>query len=301
VPYAMTSGANKVDNEYKSRMIVILEVIRFLLLQALAFRGHDESSSSSNKGNFLEMIEWYKSKDKNVAHLLRTNQMTSPSIQKDLCKACADLTSKAIIEDIGGRNFSVLVDEARDASIKEQMAVILRYVNARGQVIERFLGIEEVADTTSYSLKQALDSMLAFHGLSISRLRGQGYDGASNMRGEFHGLQRRILDENPYAFYIHCFAHQLQLVVVSVAKCCSSVFDFFQTSTLIVNTVNASCKRRDQLAQQHHENLVNMLDRGELVSGRGKIKKPTLCDLGILDGVHIIRPYVVLFTCGMQF
>lgn len=150
--------------------------------------------------------------------------MTSPSIQKDLCKACADLTSKAIIEDIGGRNFSVLVDEARDASIKEQMAVILRYVNARGQVIERFLGIEEVADTTSYSLKQALDSMLAFHGLSISRLHGQGYDGASNMRGEFHGLQRRILDENP-----------------------------------------------------------------------------TLCDPGILDGVHIIRPYVVFFTCGMQF
>jgi hypothetical protein len=113
VPYAMTSGANKVDNEYKSRMTVILEVIRFLLLQVLAFRGHDESSSSSNKGIFLEMIEWYKSKDKNVAHLLRTNQMTSPSIQKDLCKACADLTSKAIIEDIGDRNFSVLVDEAR--------------------------------------------------------------------------------------------------------------------------------------------------------------------------------------------
>jgi hypothetical protein len=57
-----------------------------------------------------------------------------------------------------------LSDKARDASIKEQMAVILRYVNARGQVIERFLGIEEVADTTSYSLKQALDSMLSFHG-----------------------------------------------------------------------------------------------------------------------------------------
>ncbi|KAL5668512.1 hypothetical protein ACJX0J_020733, partial [Zea mays] len=33
------------------------------------------------------------------------------------------------------------------------------------------------------------------------------------MRGEFHGLQRRILDENPYAFYIHCFAHQLQLLM----------------------------------------------------------------------------------------
>ena len=54
--------------------------------------------------------------------------MTSPEIQKDLCRACAGQTSKTIIEDIGDRQFSVLVDEARDASIKEQMAVILRLV-----------------------------------------------------------------------------------------------------------------------------------------------------------------------------
>ena len=58
-----------------------------------------------------------------------------------------------------------------------------RYVNARGQVIERFLGLQEVADTTSSSLKNALDGMFAFCGFSMSRLRGQGYDGASNMRG----------------------------------------------------------------------------------------------------------------------
>jgi hypothetical protein len=143
-------------------------------------------------------------------------------------------------------------------------------VNARGEVIERFLGLREVADTSSSSLKLALDGMLASHGLSISRIRGQGYDGASNMRGEFSGLQRQILDENPYAFYIHCFAHQLQLVVVSVAKCCSSIFDFFQTSTLIVSTVNASCKRRDNLSQKHHDDLVRRLESGEIFPGRGK-------------------------------
>jgi hypothetical protein len=149
-------------------------------------------------------------------------------------------------------------------------------VNARGEVIERFLGLREVADTSSSSLKMALDGMLASHGLSISRIRGQGYDGASNMRGEFHGLQRQILDENPYAFYIHCFAHQLQLVVVSVAKCCSSIFDFFQTSTLIVSTVNASCKRRDQLSQKHHDDLVRQLESGEIFSGRGKNQQTNL-------------------------
>jgi hypothetical protein len=47
------------------------------------------------------------------------------------------------------------------------------------------------------------------------------------MRGEFNGLQRKILDENPYAFYVHCFAHRLQLVVVAVDTSSSSyVHDF---------------------------------------------------------------------------
>ncbi|WVZ54214.1 hypothetical protein U9M48_005050 [Paspalum notatum var. saurae] len=142
----------------------------------------------------------------------------------------------------------IVNDEACDASIKEQMALIVRYVDVKGKVIERFLGIKNVADTTLSALKQALDGMFARYGLSMTRVRGQGYDGASNMRGEFHGLQRKILDENPHAFYIHCFAHQLQLVVVSVAKCCPSIFDFFNITTMIINTVNASCKRRDQLS-----------------------------------------------------
>jgi hypothetical protein len=87
--------------------------------------------------------------------------------------------------------------------------------------------VYHVKDTTSEALKLALFKILDNHKLSISRLRGQGYDGASNMRGEFNGLQRKILDENPYAFYVHCFAHRLQLVVVAVDTSSSSyVHDF---------------------------------------------------------------------------
>uniref|UniRef100_C6JRQ0 DUF4371 domain-containing protein n=1 Tax=Sorghum bicolor TaxID=4558 RepID=C6JRQ0_SORBI len=81
------------------------------------------------------------------------------------------------------RWFAVLVDEARDASIKEEMTMVVRFVNDKGSVIERFLGLQHVSDTTSSSLKEAMVSMLARHGLSIAKVRGQGYDGASNMTG----------------------------------------------------------------------------------------------------------------------
>jgi len=70
-------------------------------------------------------------------------------------------------------------------------------------VVDRFLGLKHVEDTTSNSLKKSLLQMLAKYGLSVGKLRGQGYDGASNMRGEFNGLQKQIRDENPHAFYVH--------------------------------------------------------------------------------------------------
>lgn len=57
---------------------------------------------------------------------------------------------------------------------------------------------------------------------------------------------------------------------VAVAKCCSSILDFSNHITLIVNIVNASCKRHDELAQEQHDNIVSQLECGEIFSRRGK-------------------------------
>ena len=43
-------------------------------------------------------------------------------------------TTEAIIEDLGSGFFSILVDESRDISIKEQMILVLRYVDKKGIV-----------------------------------------------------------------------------------------------------------------------------------------------------------------------
>ena len=47
------------------------------------------------------------------------------------------------------------------------------------------------------------------------------------MLGEFNGLQALILKENESAHYIHCFAHQLQLALVDVAKKVDQIDDLF--------------------------------------------------------------------------
>jgi hypothetical protein len=154
-----------------------------------------------------------------------------------------------------------------------------RYVK-KGEVIERFLCIKHVTETTAEALKKALCEVLGKHGLLIANLRGQGYDGASNMRGEFNGVQKLVRDENPYAFYMHCFAHRLQLVVVAVSRCCSSFEDFFEYVSLIVNSTSESCKRKDLLLDKQRRILLAKLESGDIFSGRGKNQETSLARPG---------------------
>ncbi|XP_042455246.1 zinc finger MYM-type protein 1-like [Zingiber officinale] len=160
------------------------------------------------------------------------------------------------------------------------MAVVIRYVNKHVEVIERFMVVVHVATTTAACLKEAIDSLFTKYGLSVARLRGQGYDGASNMFGEFNGLKSLIMKENPYALYVHCFAHQLQLVVVVVAQANQYVCDFMWIVSSIVNTSASSCKRADKLRQLEHDRKVKLLERGEISSGRGLNQETSLARPG---------------------
>ncbi|XP_042396805.1 zinc finger MYM-type protein 1-like [Zingiber officinale] len=269
VEYSFSSGKHELEVAYRKRLTSILKVIRFLLLQGLPFRGHDESSTSSNRGNFLELLKWYISECPKVATVVGmnvpgNNQMIAPKIQKQLVNAYAVETTNAILADLGDRWFTLLLDEARDCSVKEQMAVVIRYVNKHGEVIERFMAVVHVATTTA----------------ALARLRGQGYDGASNMSGEFNGLKSLIMKENPYALYVHCFAHQLQLVVVTVAQANQYVCDFMWIVGSMVNTSASSCKRADKLRQFEYDRKVKLLERGEISSGRGLNQETSLARPG---------------------
>ena len=83
--------------------------------------------------------------------------------------------------------------------------------------------------------------------MSLSNLRGQGYDGASNMQGDINSLKTLILKENKSAFYVHCFAHQLQLTFVVIAKNYINIAEFFYVVSNLVTIVRGFCKRLNAL------------------------------------------------------
>ncbi|XP_066318666.1 uncharacterized protein [Miscanthus floridulus] len=147
---------------YKKRLTYSLRCIKFLLHQGLAFRGHDESEESSNRGNFIELL-------------------------------------KFLVENSEEVNKYVL-NNAPD-------------------------------DTTSLSLKKAIEVLLVSNGLSMQQIRGQ--------------------------------------VLVAVAKGNTDCKTFFDQVSILLNIVGVSCQRHDMLQNARLENVKKALECGELESGSG--------------------------------
>ncbi|XP_070018786.1 uncharacterized protein [Nicotiana sylvestris] len=145
----------------------------------------------------------------------------------------------------------------------------MRYCDKNGEVVERFVGLVHVSDTSTCSLKEAICSLLSEHSLSPSQIRGQGYDGASNMWGEISGPKTLIMKDCSSAYYFHCFAHQLQLTFVAIAKKHLHVEDFFCHVTNVLNVIGGSFKHRDLLRHLQAEKLEQLLESSEVHIGRG--------------------------------
>ncbi|KAF0928762.1 hypothetical protein E2562_010642, partial [Oryza meyeriana var. granulata] len=81
-------------------------------------------------GNFLEFLDWYKERNEQVKLAFdetcpKNAKMTSPTIQKELTECCAAEVTKEIKQEMQGCLFSIIIDESRDISVKEQMAVVV--------------------------------------------------------------------------------------------------------------------------------------------------------------------------------
>ncbi|XP_056685508.1 uncharacterized protein [Spinacia oleracea] len=219
----------------------------------------------------LKLLAYY---NKDVHDVVMGNapqnaKYTSPAIQKEILQVFADKVQKTIREEIGDSKFCVIVDESRDISKREQMAIVIRFIDRNGFLLERFFELVHVKDTTSKTLKEEISIVLSNHELSIQNLRGQGYDGASNMRGEWNGLRALFMRDCPYAYYVHCLAHQLELALIAAAREVGEVHDFFKDLIFIVNTVSSSTNRHDELQASQIAELEHLIEIEEVETGKG--------------------------------
>uniref|UniRef100_J3KUB3 Auxin-responsive protein n=1 Tax=Oryza brachyantha TaxID=4533 RepID=J3KUB3_ORYBR len=113
-----------------------------------------------------EMQQNEKVKKVVLANAPEKNKMVAPKVQMEIASCFAEIIVKSIVAEIGNGT------------------------NGRGSAIRRQLGSNKrktyrcchVKETTVACLQSNIDYLFNKYGLSLKKVRGQGYDGASNMR-----------------------------------------------------------------------------------------------------------------------
>ena len=73
--------------------------------------------------------------------------------------------------------FSVLDDEASDCSSQEQLSLVIRFVNASGEIIEEFWGFLHCdIGLSGKTLAETVLNGITNLTLDMQNCRGQGYD-----------------------------------------------------------------------------------------------------------------------------
>ena len=106
------------------------------------------------------------------------------------------------------------VDETTDVSTKEQLSVIIR-LDKKDDVVERFLKFYNVSsDRTAPAISSLVKDVFSHYGDSIlNNMIMQTYDGASVMSGHISDVQTLVRADYPFAYFFHCAAHRLTLVL----------------------------------------------------------------------------------------
>ncbi|XP_014669630.1 PREDICTED: zinc finger MYM-type protein 1-like [Priapulus caudatus] len=208
------------------------QVILVTCTQKLAQRGHAEQPGAGNPGNVLKILELVASHDDIIKERLASGpknaKYTSPEIQNEMILTFAEIIRKEIIQEVKDAGvFSILVDESKDVSKQEQISLVIRYFYD-GEIRESFLEFRAAFQLDAESLTKSIFDILKSHGVDFQRnLVGQGYDGASVMSGKISGVAARVRKEAKYAYYVHCHAHRLNLVLVDVTKGIADAANFF--------------------------------------------------------------------------
>ena len=193
--------------------------------QNIALRGDNEKlCHPGNPGNFLAYLKSMSRYDPLLkSHLehprLRNATYLSPHIQNEIIDILGrKIIQQGLVDDVKkAKFFSIMADEITSFN-KEIMPLCVRYVTSNNEIREDFLFFSCLTRITGQSIASNIFTKLEELGLDVKNIRGQGYDGASNMSGERAGLQALVREKSPLAVYTHCTGHCLNLVV---GKSCS--------------------------------------------------------------------------------
>lgn len=236
---------NELVKKNRHALSRIVDCIKFCGAHELALRGSDESSTSLSRGVFVDLVEQFSFLDSQLADHLSNTQVakyTSKTSQNELLDCMLSVYEKKLADEVSQAPFvAVQADETTDVACVSQCVIVLRYVT-ECSAVERFLCFSPLVDRTAEGLEKVLkDKLQPFH--LESKLIAQTYDGAAVMSGAAAGLQARLRETFPHAHFVHCYAHQLNLIIQQACSCLTPVRVFFANITAFATFFSKSPKR----------------------------------------------------------
>jgi len=263
-------GNKERQNRYEV-LPILLDVTNTLAKLHLPFRGHDETETSSNKGVFLEVVELVSRWNADLANHLKQASAkpksypsyTSPSSQNEMIQYSAQYVREKIVKDVkASKYFAVCLDTTPDTSKRDQLSIIVRYVGANGDISEDLLDFVHAEEMTAEGLFESLKSVLDKYELKMDNIRGQGYDGCSTMSGCYSGLQARVREVCESAYFVHCYAHRLNLVIVDTCSKNTVIRNFFGVVQSLYAFIEGSTKRH-AVFKEIQEQLISESENDE--------------------------------------
>src|SRR5436189_147141 len=92
------------------------------------------------------------------------------------------------------------------------------------------------------------------------------------MKGKNQGVQKRLLDINPRAFYMPCGSHSLNLVICDMANSCVKAKSFFVACQCIYTVFSNSTKRWNVLLEYIDKLTLKSLSTTKCESHIGTVK-----------------------------
>ncbi|XP_060846259.1 zinc finger MYM-type protein 1-like [Rhopalosiphum padi] len=219
----------------------IIKIILFLTSGNTALRGNEGKSRNSreDEGNFLRAVRLVADFDPVLNKLLSDEETRvkylSWKVQNEIIDLLATRMRNIICDEIrSSQCYTIIMDSTQDISKTDQVSFILRYAvvnyaDCTFEIKESFLGFFTLNHHGAEDHVNLIKDVLNMFNLDLSKCRGQGYDGAAVMSGSHSGVQKRISDIIPSASYVHCNAHNLNLVLCDLAKSTPKVSQFFDT------------------------------------------------------------------------
>lgn len=216
------------------------------------FHVQEKSKSSVNNSNYVELLELLSYEEK----LLKKDFLSSPlfkdmssNVQNELVACISEVVNIKIMKELNSAKFvSIQVDETT-VSCKLLMSIILRYV-VDSSIEERFIGLFDVSKSKNVSeLSSILLDEIKKWNIS-DKIVCQTYDGAAVMAGQQNGVQAIIKKTYPKIMFIHCYAHQLNLVFLHGLNTIKPVRDFISDLTTFHTFFSESPERSQRLLEK---------------------------------------------------